>query len=93
MEIDLVFSMEMRYRGWSREWIPFGEPEFGLRVSGTFRNWYPDQTWPLPPSPRDWLESNHLVYFLLDVVREMDLTPFFERYRNSLTGQPPYHPA
>lgn len=57
-----------------------------------FRNWSPDQTWLLPPSPRDWLDQNHLVYFLLDVVREMDLMPFFERYRNSITGQPPYHP-
>lgn len=57
-----------------------------------FRNWSPDQTWLLPPSPRDWLDQDHLVYFLLDVVGEMDLSPFFERYRNSITGQPPYHP-
>jgi transposase len=61
-------------------------------MSKKFRNWSPDQTWLLPPSPRDWLDENHLVYFLLDVVREMDLSPFFERYRNSITGQPPYHP-
>ena len=57
-----------------------------------FRNWSPDQTWLLPPSPRDWLEDGHLVYFLLDVVGEMDLSPFFERYKNSVTGQPPFHP-
>ena len=61
-------------------------------MSKTFRNWSPDQTWLLPPSPRDWLDENHLVYFLLDVVGEMDLTPFFERYRNSVSGQPPFHP-
>lgn len=61
-------------------------------MSKTFRKWSPDQTWLLPPSPRDWLESDHLVYFLLDAVGEMDLSPFFERYRNSVTGQPPYHP-
>lgn len=46
----------------------------------------------LPPSPRDWLDDGHLVYFLLDVVGEMDLSPFFERYKNSITGQPPFHP-
>lgn len=46
----------------------------------------------MPPSPRDWLDDNHLVYFLLDVVGEMDLSPFFERYKNSVSGQPPFHP-
>ena len=61
-------------------------------MSKKFRNWAPDQTWLLPPSPRDWLSENHLVYFLLDVVGEMDLAPFFERYKNSITGQPPFHP-
>ena len=61
-------------------------------MSKKFRNWAPDQAWLLPPSPRDWLNDNHLVYFLLDVVGEMDLGPFFERDKNSITGQPPFHP-
>ena len=61
-------------------------------MSKTFRKWSPDQGWLLPPSPRDWLDDGHLVYFLLDVVGEMDLSPFFERYKNSITGQPPFHP-
>ena len=61
-------------------------------MSKKFRNWSPDQTWLLPPSPRDWLDEGHLVYFLLDVVGEMDLSPFFERYKNSVSGQPPFHP-
>lgn len=61
-------------------------------MSKKFRKWTPDQLWLLPPSPRDWLDENHLVYFLLDVVGEMDLSPFFERYRNSVSGQPPFHP-
>lgn len=61
-------------------------------MSKTFRKWSPDQQWLLPPSPRDWLDENHLVYFLMDVVRAMDLSPFYERYRNSVGGQPPFHP-
>ena len=61
-------------------------------MSKKFRKWAPDQTWLLPPSPRDWLNENHRFYFLLDVVGEMDLEPFFERYKNSITGQPPFHP-
>ena len=61
-------------------------------MSKKFRAWAPDQTWLMPPSPRDWLHDGHLVYFLLDVVGEMDLKPFFERYKNSVSGQPPFHP-
>ncbi|MFK7822491.1 MAG: hypothetical protein AB8G99_27600 [Planctomycetaceae bacterium] len=57
-----------------------------------FREWAPDQTWVLPPSPRDWLDYGHPAYFLLDVVGEVDLSPFFERYKTSITEQPPFHP-
>jgi transposase len=57
-----------------------------------FRTWSPNQMWLLPPSPREWLDDDHLIYFLLDVVGEMNLSPFFERYRNSVSGQPPFHP-
>jgi transposase len=28
----------------------------------------------LPPSPREWLPEGHLAYFILDVVRELDLS-------------------
>ena len=38
-----------------------------------YRPWSPDQSFLLPPSPRDWLPEGHLVYFLLDVVAELDL--------------------
>lgn len=64
----------------------------GLQMGKKFRKWTPDQLWLLPPSPRDWLDDDHLIYFLLDAVGEMDLSPFFERYRNSVSGQPPFHP-
>ena len=39
----------------------------------TYRRWKPDQSWLLPPSPRDWMPEGHLVYFLLDVVEQIDL--------------------
>jgi hypothetical protein len=39
-----------------------------------FRSWQPDQTILLPPSPRDWLAEVHQVYFLLDLVDELDLS-------------------
>ena len=32
-------------------------------MSKTYREWVPDQTYMFPPSPRDWLPENDLVYF------------------------------
>jgi transposase len=40
----------------------------------TFRPWQPGQTSLLPPSPSDWLTADHQVYFLLDLVDELDLS-------------------
>ena len=39
----------------------------------SFRSWQPEQTTLLPPSPSDWLSDDHQVYFLLDLVDELDL--------------------
>jgi len=40
----------------------------------TFRPWAPWQTSLLPASPSDWLSADHQVYFLLDLVDELDLS-------------------
>jgi transposase len=40
----------------------------------SFRPWQPGQTSLLPPSPSDWLSTDHQVYFLLDLVDELDLS-------------------
>ena len=40
----------------------------------TFRPWQPEQITLLPPSPREWLSDDHQVYFLLDLVDELDLS-------------------
>jgi hypothetical protein len=61
-------------------------------MSRKFRDWAPGQSWLLPPSPQDWLPENHLVYFLLDVSKEVDLSPILQTYRGDQGGQPPFHP-
>ncbi len=61
-------------------------------MSKQFRPWNPDQSFLFPPSPRDWLPENHLVYFLLDVVPQMNLQPILNPYLAEERGQPPYHP-
>jgi transposase len=61
-------------------------------MSQKFRDWSPGQSWLFPPSPQDWLPEKHLVYFLLDVSEEVDLSPILQRYHSDQGGQPPFHP-
>jgi len=61
-------------------------------MSKTYRPWNPDQDWLLPPSPREWLPEGDLVYFMLDVVKALDLSAITRRYEAEDRGFPPYHP-
>src|SRR3954452_11195039 len=61
-------------------------------MSKTYREWSPDQSYMFPPSPRDWLPENDLVFFLIDTVATLDLSPIFAHYERELRGQPPFHP-
>lgn len=61
-------------------------------MSKTFRPYAPEQSELLPPSPREWLPSDHVAYFILDVVKELDLSALMARYEEELRGYPPYHP-
>ena len=58
-----------------------------------FRPWNPEQSFLFPASPRDWLPENHLVYFLLDVIPQMNLQSILQPYLSEERGQPPYHPT
>ena len=61
-------------------------------MSRTFREWSPDQSYLFPPSPQDWLPKNHLVYFLMDVSDQLDLSVMIESYDSEKGGKPPFHP-
>ncbi len=61
-------------------------------MTKTYRDWSTDQTYLFPPSPHDWLPEGDLVYFLLDTVATLDLSPIFAHYERELRGQPPFHP-
>ena len=59
----------------------------------SFRPWNPEQTLLLPPSPVDWLPSNHLVFFLLDLAAELDLEAIHAVYRQKdPRGEKAYEP-
>ena len=55
-------------------------------MSRKFREWRPDQNYLFPPSPQDWLPENHLVYFLLDVSEQIDVSPIFADYDSDKAG-------
>ena len=62
-------------------------------MSKTFRPYEPDQIILMPASMQDWLPSDHLAYFISDVVDNLDLSAIMERYSGEDRGYPPYHPA
>src|SRR5215213_10193650 len=47
----------------------------------------------LPPSLRDWLPDEHLAWFVLDAVGEMDLGAFYASYRDDGWGRAAHDPA
>lgn len=61
-------------------------------IKTRFRPYEPDQLFLLPPDMKDWLPEKDLVWFIMDVVGQLDLTPIYQRYNNSRGGQPPYDP-
>ena len=62
-------------------------------MSKTFRPYEPDQVFLMPASMREWLPSDHLAYFITDVVDHLDLSAIMERYAGEERGYPPYHPG
>jgi transposase len=51
-----------------------------------------DQPFLLPPDLRDWLPPEHLAWFVLDVVDQLDLAPFLRAHRDDGHGHPAYDP-
>jgi transposase len=52
-----------------------------------------DQLMLMPVSVRDWLPEDHLAFFVLDTVAELDLAEFFAAYRADGRGGSVYDPA
>src|SRR6266849_8042650 len=57
-----------------------------------YRTYLPEQDLLLPPSLRAWLEEDHLVYCVSDVVDQLDLSAIHAVYEKEKRGQPPYDP-
>jgi transposase len=57
-----------------------------------YRRYLPEQDLLLPRSLREWLPENHLVYFVSEVVDQLDLSAMYAVYEKERRGQPPYDP-
>lgn len=69
-------------------------------MSQRYKPYNPDQTFLLPPSMREWLPENDLVYFVMELMGDLDLSAIhayyeydYERGRpKARSGQPPFDP-
>ena len=61
-------------------------------MAKSYRPYFPEQDFLLPPSLREWLPENHLAYFVSDLIDQLDLSAIESRYEREERGYPPYHP-
>ncbi len=66
------------------------ERELFGTMAKTYRSYLPEQDLLLPPSLREWLPDDHLVYFVSGVVDQLNLSAIESVYEEDHRGQPPY---
>lgn len=60
----------------------------------SYRAYSPDQSYLLPPSPREWLPVGHLVYFISDLLDELDVSAIERAIQaKDPRGERPYSPV
>jgi transposase len=64
----------------------------GSAMAYNFRACDRDQAFLLPPDLREWLPADHLAWFVLDVIDQLDLGPFLKAYRADGHGRAAYAP-
>jgi transposase len=52
-----------------------------------------EQTFLMPPDPREWLPEDHLAWFVLASVEQMDLSAFLAAYRRDGWGRAAFEPS
>ena len=63
-----------------------------MKTQANFRTYNPDQLMLMPLDLAQWLPQDHLVYFIRDVVGQLDLSGVYASYDGSKGGYPAYHP-
>lgn len=72
--------------------IPCGVRDWEACVGYNFLAVERDQVFLMPPSLTEWLEEDHLAWFVLDAVEEMNLTVFHADYRADGWGRAAHDP-
>jgi transposase len=75
---------------------PAGLSEQIKRLQGMAMNFLAcdrEQAFLMPPDPRDWLPEDHLAWFVLASVEEMDLSAFYGSYRLDGWGRAAFEPS
>jgi transposase len=63
-----------------------------MKTQSHFRDYNPNQLMLFPTDLKQWLPENDLVYFIIELIDELDLDTIYREYRFRKGGQPPYHP-
>ena len=62
-------------------------------MAKSYRPWAPLQPYLLPPSPLEWLPEDHLAFFVLDVVEQLDIGLIEDEIQGKdARGERPYSP-
>jgi transposase len=62
-------------------------------MTPSYRPYHPTQAQLFPPSPLDWLPKNHVAYFVMDVLRHLDLSVLHRQAgKSAVQGALPRHP-
>ena len=64
-------------------------PEFPIAIGGVPTEHLDRAAVPMPMALQEWLPSNHLAYFISDVVDQLDLGEIESRYKQEECGYPP----
>jgi transposase len=51
-----------------------------------------DQALLLSPDLRDWLDEDHLAWFVIEAIEELDIEPFYAAYRQDGHGRSAHDP-
>ena len=62
-----------------------------MKIQRLYKPYNPHANFLMPYAMNDWLPKNHMIWFLIDLLSEMDLSAF-ERPLISRRGQPAYPP-
>jgi transposase len=63
-----------------------------MKTKTQFKPYQTNQLLLLPPDMKQWLPEDDLAYFIMDVVKELDLSAIYDSYDSSKGGQPAFDP-